>query len=95
MPAAWKPAKRRQKDLDAAWPRKHGQCHHGYKLYGRLAPEVGRIAAAHGGPEQESGEAARKSRSLSRNWSRTRSVESPGGWIHWKSWVIRGAQDFS
>lgn len=32
MPADWKPAKRRQKDLDATWTKKHGQSHHGYKL---------------------------------------------------------------
>jgi IS5 family transposase len=32
MPADWSPAKRRQKDLDATWTKKHGQSHHGYKL---------------------------------------------------------------
>jgi IS5 family transposase len=32
MPADWMPAKRRQKDLDATWTRKHGKSHHGYKL---------------------------------------------------------------
>jgi transposase, IS5 family len=32
MPADWKPAKRRQKDLDATWTKKHGKRHHGYKL---------------------------------------------------------------
>jgi IS5 family transposase len=32
MPVNWSPAKRRQKDLDATWPRKHGKSHHGYKL---------------------------------------------------------------
>ena len=32
MPADWKPAKRRQKDLDATWTRKHGKSHYGYKL---------------------------------------------------------------
>jgi IS5 family transposase len=32
MPADWSPAKRRQKDLDATWTRKHGKNHHGYKL---------------------------------------------------------------
>ena len=32
MPAYWKPAKRRQKDLDATWTKKHGKSHHGYKL---------------------------------------------------------------
>ena len=32
MPADWKPAKRRQKDLDATWTKKHGKSHHGYKL---------------------------------------------------------------
>ena len=32
MPADWKPAKRRQKDLDATWTKKHGRSHHGYKL---------------------------------------------------------------
>ncbi|GCY10551.1 IS5 family transposase [Escherichia coli] len=32
MPADWKPAKRRQKDLDATWTKKHGKSHYGYKL---------------------------------------------------------------
>lgn len=32
MPADWKPAKRRQKDLDATWTKKHGKSHFGYKL---------------------------------------------------------------
>lgn len=32
MPAHWKSAKRRQKDLDATWTKKHGKSHHGYKL---------------------------------------------------------------
>lgn len=32
MPADWQPAKRRQKDLDATWTKKHGKSHHGYKL---------------------------------------------------------------
>lgn len=32
MPADWNPAKRRRKDLDATWTRKHGKSHHGYKL---------------------------------------------------------------
>lgn len=32
MPADWKPAKRRQKDLDASWTKKHGKSHFGYKL---------------------------------------------------------------
>jgi len=32
MPAGWKPAKRRQKDLDATWTKKHGKRHFGYKL---------------------------------------------------------------
>lgn len=32
MPADWSPAKRRQKDLDATWTKKHGKSHDGYKL---------------------------------------------------------------
>ena len=32
MPADWKPAKRRQKDVDATWTKKHGKSHFGYKL---------------------------------------------------------------
>lgn len=32
MPADWKPAKRRQKDLDAIWTKKDGKSHFGYKL---------------------------------------------------------------
>ena len=32
MPADWKPAKRRQKDIDATWTKKHGKRHFGYKL---------------------------------------------------------------
>jgi IS5 family transposase len=32
MPADWKPAKRRQKDLDASWTKKHGKSYHGYKF---------------------------------------------------------------
>ena len=32
MPASWRPAKRRQKDLDATWTRKHGKSHFDYKL---------------------------------------------------------------
>ena len=32
VPADWKPAKRRQKDVDASWTKKHGKSHHGYKL---------------------------------------------------------------
>lgn len=31
-PIGWKPAQRRQKDLDATWVKKHGQSHFGYKL---------------------------------------------------------------
>lgn len=31
-PASWHPAKRRQKDLDATWTKKHGKSHFGYKL---------------------------------------------------------------
>ncbi|AEK56779.1 transposase, IS5 family (plasmid) [Acidithiobacillus caldus SM-1] len=31
MPAGWKPAKRRQKDVDASWTKKHGKSYHGYK----------------------------------------------------------------
>jgi hypothetical protein len=27
MPADWKPAKRRQKDTDATWTKKHGKSH--------------------------------------------------------------------
>jgi len=32
MPASWRPAKRRQKDLDATWTKKHGKSHFGFKL---------------------------------------------------------------
>ncbi len=32
MPAGWKPAKRRQKDIDATWTKKHGKSTFGYKL---------------------------------------------------------------
>ena len=32
MPADWKPAKRRQKDIDATWTKKHGKNTFGYKL---------------------------------------------------------------
>lgn len=32
MPVGWKPAKRRQKDIDATWTKKHGKSHFGYKL---------------------------------------------------------------
>lgn len=32
MPVDWKPAKRRQKDVDATWTKKHGKSHFGYKL---------------------------------------------------------------
>ena len=32
MPAGWRPAKRRQKDPDATWTKKHGKSHFGYKL---------------------------------------------------------------
>lgn len=32
MPTGWKPAKRRQKDIDATWTKKHGKSHFGYKL---------------------------------------------------------------
>jgi len=32
MPADWQPAKRRQKDIDATWTKKHGKGHFGYKL---------------------------------------------------------------
>jgi IS5 family transposase len=31
-PADWKPAKRRQKDVDATWTKKHGKSYFGYKL---------------------------------------------------------------
>jgi len=31
-PIGWKPAQRRQKDLDASWTKKHGKSHFGYKL---------------------------------------------------------------
>jgi transposase, IS5 family len=31
-PAEWKPAKRRQKDTDATWTKKHGKSYFGYKL---------------------------------------------------------------
>ena len=32
MLVGWKPAKRRQKDIDATWTKKHGKSHFGYKL---------------------------------------------------------------
>lgn len=32
MPAQWKPAKRRQKDLDARWTKKHVKSYFGYKV---------------------------------------------------------------
>jgi transposase, IS5 family len=32
MPADWSPSKRRQKDLDARWAKKHGKSYLGYKL---------------------------------------------------------------
>ena len=32
IPSDWKPAKRRQKDSDASWTKKHGKNHYGYKL---------------------------------------------------------------
>ena len=32
MPADWTPAKRRQKDIDARWAKKHGKSYFGYKL---------------------------------------------------------------
>jgi len=32
MPADWKPAKRRQKDMDARWAKKHGKSYFGYKV---------------------------------------------------------------
>lgn len=32
MPIDWSPAKRRQKDIDAAWTKKHGKSYFGYKL---------------------------------------------------------------
>ena len=32
MPIGWSPAKRRQKDLDASWSKKHGKSYYGYKL---------------------------------------------------------------
>jgi len=32
MPSDWSLVKRRQKDLDASWIRKHGKSHYGYKL---------------------------------------------------------------
>jgi IS5 family transposase len=31
-PADWSPAKRRQKDLEVTWTKKHGKSSHGYKL---------------------------------------------------------------
>ncbi len=32
VPADWKPAKRRQKDTDASWTKKHGKSYHGYQF---------------------------------------------------------------
>ena len=32
MPAGWKPAKRRQKDMDERWTKKHGKSYFGYKV---------------------------------------------------------------
>ena len=32
VPADWNPAKRRQKDTDATWTKKHGKSHYGYKM---------------------------------------------------------------
>lgn len=32
MPIDWSPAKRRQKDIDATWTKKHGKSYFGYKL---------------------------------------------------------------
>lgn len=32
IPIDWKPAQRRQKDIDATWTKKHGKSHYGYKL---------------------------------------------------------------
>ena len=31
-PVDWEPAKRRQKDTDATWTKKHGKSYFGYKL---------------------------------------------------------------
>jgi IS5 family transposase len=32
MPVEWSPAKRRQKDVQARWTKKHGKSYFGYKL---------------------------------------------------------------
>lgn len=32
VPIEWSPAKRRQKDVDARWTKKHGKSYFGYKL---------------------------------------------------------------
>jgi IS5 family transposase len=32
MPADWKPAKRRQKDVDARWTKKHSKSYFGYQI---------------------------------------------------------------
>jgi transposase, IS5 family len=32
MPIGWTPAKRRQKDIDATWTKKHGKSYYGYKV---------------------------------------------------------------
>ncbi|MCP2012121.1 hypothetical protein [Duganella violaceipulchra] len=32
MPADWSPAKRRQKDIEARWTKKHGKSYFGYQL---------------------------------------------------------------
>ena len=40
MPADWKPAKQRQKDVDATWTKKHGKTHFGYKLSINVDEEV-------------------------------------------------------
>lgn len=32
MPSDWSPAKRRQKDIDATWTKKHGKAYFGYKM---------------------------------------------------------------
>ena len=40
MPAGWKPAKRRQKDLDATWTKKHGKSHFGYIMTCAVTCEI-------------------------------------------------------
>lgn len=53
MPAGWAPSKRRQKDVQARWTKKHGKSYFGYKLSGSVDRRYKLMRRIHVSPASE------------------------------------------